>query len=152
MLLAIKHPYIFHLLPPYIHPQHPKHTTNSEYPLTLPPLGLEQEGGSGARVQTGVDRKWLFSLAPRSWPQHPSTFHFSHLSLSGHVAQDGSLTFTLRLALFFTTCNMPVNQCNNSCFNLNYIRMTCEGWRVNSGLPQSFLGWHGYILNVKFTT
>lgn len=61
--------------------------------------GVEGVGGSGAIVQTEVNRKWLLSLARRSWPQHRSTFHFSLCpsmhSLLGHVAQHQSLTFTL---------------------------------------------------------
>ena len=116
-----------------LHPPAAPQTHNKHWiPPHPAPMRPGAGGGSGARVQTGVDRKWLFSLAPRSWPQHPSTFHFSHLSRSGHVAQDGSVTFTLRLALFVTTCNTPVNQCSNVCFSLNYISVTSEDWRVNS--------------------
>lgn len=51
--------------------------TNAEHhPRSLLPVQPGAGRGSGARVQTGVNRKWLFSQAPRSWPPSPIAFSF----------------------------------------------------------------------------
>lgn len=52
---------------------HLRQTTNTKHHLLPAPTG-PGAGRSGARVQTEVNRKWLFSPAPRSWPQLPSLF------------------------------------------------------------------------------
>lgn len=70
--------------------------TNAEHhPLSLLPVQPGAGRRSGARVQTEVNRKWLFSQAPRSWPPSPPLLFFS-LSPHALAPRPRRLTFTLR--------------------------------------------------------
>lgn len=133
--LAIKRPYVIPdcdtLHPPKAPQTHNKHWT----PHTLHPIWPGAWWGQGPECQTEVNRKWLFSLAPRSWPQQPSTFHFS---LSLHTLTPRTC-WSVRAPHFYSFTSQPfsfsqhvtcrVKQCGNFCVNPNYfyISMTSEG-------------------------
>lgn len=145
-LFNVKHPYI---IPPFASHSTPntQQTLNTHpHPAPIWP-GAGGGGGSGARVQTEVIRKWLFSLAPRSWPQHPSTFHFS---LSLHTLNP-RMCWSVWAPHFYSFTSPPLSsslhvtglekQCNNFCLNPNcfHISKISEGWMVNSCCSQNCL-------------